>query len=488
MRIPYLLVATIFVSFVGAVPVCAKQIIKANENPIEFTANSGDKTDAFEGHFFVIENRTNPRSRKIRVNYVRFPATGKKQGAPIIYLSGGPGGSGIGTAKWRRFPLFQALREFGDVIALDQRGTGASEKAEQCSSSYQLEHQKRLSKAQVKNLYVQAAKECLTHWQAQGIDVYGYTTVQNALDINDLRQHLGAEKVSLWGISYGSHLTLAAMKLFPEHIDKVIIASAEGLNQTVKLPAQTDEYFKQLQRVIDQQPLKSKVPDLTALMKRVHHKLDQQPIQIATQSRDGSENNILLQSAHLRMMASMMIADPNQFLAVLIHMYLELDAGKTDIVKNVLSRGIFNRQPISFKLMPLAMDVASGITNERLTKVEQQARSSLLEDYLNFPMPLLNNFDAKLDLGNDFRQAPKSNIPTLLLTGSLDGRTYPNEQAQAVAGLSNLTQITVKYAGHNLFTASPEVLARMKAFLANEHVNSQAIELPLPDLSSKLQF
>lgn len=38
-----------------------------------------------------------------------------------------------------------------------------------------------------------------------------------------------------------------------DHIDKMVLASAEGLNQTVKLPARTDDYFKRLQQVINEQ-------------------------------------------------------------------------------------------------------------------------------------------------------------------------------------------------------------------------------------------
>src|SRR3546814_18583991 len=44
----------------------------------------------------------------------------------LVYLAGGPGGSGISAAEGPRFELFMALREVADVIALDQRGTGAS--------------------------------------------------------------------------------------------------------------------------------------------------------------------------------------------------------------------------------------------------------------------------------------------------------------------------------------------------------------------------
>lgn len=485
MRNKFTIVATLIslCGFVTSLSANQSSALFTNEKAIEFKANSGDVTDAIEGHFYVPENRNNKNSRNIRINYVRFPATGEKKGPPIVYLSGGPGGSGIGTAKWRRYPLFMALREFGDVIALDQRGTGQSEQAETCVSDQQLGLNQRITKQQTVNAYKAAATQCFSKWREQGIDVYGYTTEQNALDINDLRKHLKADKVSLWGISYGSHLAFSAMKLFPQQIEKVIMASAEGPNQTVKLPAQTNDYFANVQKVIDQQALKQQVPDLPALMKRVHQKLDASPLLLKIPQKDGSVTEMLFQKQHIQMLASMMIADPNQYLSMLIHTYLGLDSDNTDMLMGILQRGIFKDEPIEFRLMSLAMDVASGITQERLETVKQQAKSGLLDEFLNFPMPMLNRLDAKLDLGDDFRARTNSNIPTLLFSGSLDGRTYPLEQRESVAGLSKLTHIEVQYAGHNLYTSSPQVLERMKTFLSDKKVSEETIKLPLPKLS-----
>ena len=51
-------------------------------------------------------------------------------------IAGGPGGSGISTARGSRFPLFMAMREFGDVIAFDQRGVGQSQGNLRCNQRY----------------------------------------------------------------------------------------------------------------------------------------------------------------------------------------------------------------------------------------------------------------------------------------------------------------------------------------------------------------
>lgn len=102
---------------IGASSAATESRQYANEKEIEFTPRKGEPVSAFEGYLYVPENRNNANSRKIRIDYVRFPATGKVKGNPIVYLAGGPGGPGSGTAKGRRFPMFMALRKYGDVIA-----------------------------------------------------------------------------------------------------------------------------------------------------------------------------------------------------------------------------------------------------------------------------------------------------------------------------------------------------------------------------------
>ena len=94
--------------------------------PYTFENDKKEKVDAEFGTLLVPENRSNPESNLIELAFVRFKSTAKNPGPPIVYLAGGPGGSGIGTAKGSRFPLFMALREIADVIAFDQRGTGYS--------------------------------------------------------------------------------------------------------------------------------------------------------------------------------------------------------------------------------------------------------------------------------------------------------------------------------------------------------------------------
>lgn len=443
-----------------------------------FRAASGETVDAYSGQLMVPENWNVPDSRRIPLSYVRFPATGNKRGAPVVYLSGGPGGSGIETARRERFPLFMAMREFGDVIALDQRGTGASSSLPKCRSTHFVRDDQRYSDAEFAELHLQAARECLAFWQQAGVDIRGYTTAQSVRDLDALRRHLGARKISLWGISYGSHLALAALKSMDRHIERVVLASVEGLDQTVKSPAETDAYFARLQAAITAHPqLADQLPDIVALMQRVHARLDAEPLTLQLPLAGGNVE-FLLERRDMQQFASMMIADPAGALRLLM-LYSALDHGVHAPLLGVLARVYTPGQPIEFSPMPLAMDVASGINRDSLRKVREEAATALLGDYLNFPMPQLDGLLPELDLGDGFRSAPRSKVPVLAFSGTLDGRTYPRSQREALVSLSNVRIVEVINGGHNLFMLSPEITARIQAFMAGETVSEAPIEVPL---------
>lgn len=465
------------------------QSASAQETPIEFAPREGDSVSALQGSLDVPEHRANPESRMITLSYVRFPTTSENPGPPIIYLAGGPGGSGSGTARGRRFPLFMAMRQHGDVIAFDQRGTGGSTELPDCTSSIRLEEAEALSDGEYETAYRAAVVECRQTWRAQGVEIDGYSTQESVHDLSALREHLGAETMTLWGISYGSHLALAALNEIPDEIDRIVIASAEGLDQTVKLPARTDAYLGRLQEAVNSQPAaRAAYPDIAGLIQRVNARLEVEPLLVHVPQREGDPVPFLVQRRHAQQMGSALISDPG-FAALALAMYASLDQGDDRMVTGVLARFqsmgfLALGEPITLRAMPTAMDLASGISATRLTEFEQQRESALFGSQLNFPMPHILGAWNNFDLGESFRTGPAGNTPVLLLTGTLDGRTYPQGQAEAVSGLSNVTQVTIQNAGHNLFMSSPDVHDVIHQFMRDETIEPSMLSVDLPDLTA----
>ncbi|MBL8554944.1 MAG: alpha/beta fold hydrolase [Phenylobacterium sp.] len=439
--------------------------------PFRFRGWRGQEVDAERGVFEVPEDRRDPKSRRIPVSYVRFRSTAARPGHPIVYLAGGPGGTGSGTATGPRFPIFLALREVADVIAFDQRGTGANGRIpRRPTPKGPLPPLTREGLTAATRAEAQGA---WADWTKAGVAMRGYNTDDSADDLEDLRVHLGAEKIHLWGISYGSHLALAALRRHGDRIGDVVLASLEGQDQTVKRPARIDGYLDRVDRLLAaDRDVRAAVPDLPALMRRVHARLEADP---ATLTRpDGT--TFRLGGFAMQMTAGALIKNPDT-LAMIPRLYVGLDGGRTEVLAPLI--GALGA-PITVDGMPTAMDLASGVSRGRLAMVEREAKTAVLGDALNFPMPHLLGAIPGMDLGDDFRRPIRIPHRALLIAGSLDGRTPLAEQAEVAAQFRNKAQVLVENAGHDVFESHPEVGPLIVRFFRGERVGDTRLSLPPP--------
>lgn len=442
--------------------------------PFRFTAGNGQETDAERGFFEVAEDRRLAGSRRIRLGYVRFPSTSPNPGPPIVYLAGGPGGSGVRTAMGPRFPIFMALREVADVIALDQRGVGLSAHIPDRPAGPG--PWPALTRDGMTGWYRDEMQKAWIDWTRAGVAMTGYNTEQNADDIEDLRRHLGVERVNLWGISYGTHLALSVLKRHPQSIGRVALASLEGQDQTVKRPAHIDAFLGRVDRLLDNDPVaRAAIPDLPALMRRVHERLEADPA-VVTATGPGGPAEIRVGGFGIQLAAGGMVANPPS-LSMLPGLYLALDAGQTGALAPLMPHP---SSLFSISGMPEAMDIASGISPARLALVEQERNTAVLGDAFNFPMPHLLDTIPGIDLGPDFRASIRIDTPALLVAGSLDGRTPLEEQAEVIAQFRNRSQVLVENAGHNVFESHPEVQPLLVRFFREEPVADTTLTLPPP--------
>ena len=439
-----------------------------------FVARDGQKTEAERGFFEVPEDRRLPGSRRIRLGYVRFASTSPNPGPPIVYLAGGPGGDGSGAATGPRFPIFMALRAVADVIAFDQRGTGLSiSLPDRRATGGSLPP---LTRDGMTTWYRDEMQKAWVDWTRMGVAMTGYNTEQSADDIGDLRRHLGADTINLWGISYGTHLALSVLKRHPDAIGRVALASLEGQDQTIKRPARIDAFLDRVDSLIEDDPIaRAAVPDLPALMRRVHARMEADPVPLTVASDAGS-TTFQIGGFGVQLLTGGLVANPRT-LSMVPGLYLALEAGMTDVLSQILPdpAGLFG-----IRGMPEAMDLASGISPERLSTIEAEARTAVLGDAFNFPMPHLLGSIPGADLGDGFREPIRIDTPALLVAGSLDGRTPLEEQAEVAAQFQNRSQVRVENAGHNVFEAHPEIQTLLVRFFAGETPGDVSLSLPAP--------
>jgi pimeloyl-ACP methyl ester carboxylesterase len=140
-----------------------------------------------------------------------FPRTGKI----LIALTGGPGQPGIDFATPSSVSLAPALRQYR-LVVLDQRGTGKSGVL-------------RCPQVQALRTLDPFLPQTVAGCAAQvGPRRVFYSTPDTVLDLESLRRALGATKVALMGISYGTHVALQYARAFPQNVDRLVLDSIVG--------------------------------------------------------------------------------------------------------------------------------------------------------------------------------------------------------------------------------------------------------------------
>jgi pimeloyl-ACP methyl ester carboxylesterase len=440
--------------------------------PHAFKLRDGSILTAERGEFEVLERRSDPSSRRIRIGFLRFRSTSSRPGAPIVYLAGGPGGSGIDAAKGPRQPIFLALRALGDVIALDQRGVGVSNAIPPCRADAALNPAGGLSETTLIRQHRETLLKCVGRWRAAGVAVEGYTTTENADDVEDLRQALGAPKLRLWGISYRTHLALEVMRQHPRSVERAVLASVEGMDQTVKLPARVDAALARLASSVEPEPGSV---GLLATMRRVHARLDAKP-ELITVGEGAEAIRFTIDSFPLRMLVGGIAKNPAG-IGQLQQLYAAFDAGQGQALGPLLY-DFYLKEPPTLSGMPELMDLASGISDARLKQVAREGRDAIVGTATSFPMPQLARALPEVDLGPAFRSDVRSSVPTLVFSGDLDLRTPIEEQADATAGLANATRVTVRGGGHDLFEAHPAIPGLIADFFAGRPVTATELTVP----------
>lgn len=462
-----------------AIPVAAQQ--KAGDvkiKPYVFEHGQNQKTDAELGILLVPENRSDPETNLIELAFVRFKSTAKNPGPPIVYLAGGPGGSGIGAARGSRFPLFVALREVADVIAFDQRGTGMSKPNLTCPQRVDMAVDVALSREAVARVMRERSRDCAFYWRnIQRVDLASYNTNESADDLEDLRKALGAKQISLWSISYGTHLTLTTIRRHPKSIHRAILAGTEGPDHTYKLPSNIQTHLADLAAVIKADPdLGKEIPDFLGLMKSVFDRLDKEPAVVEiTDPRTRQKVKVTLNKFAMQFLTASNIGTeltrrfPQGYYAASKGDYSQLAQAWLGLANGGIGSA-----------MSYMMDCASGMTPGRRERIQREAKETLLEDLSNFPYPDICEEWKAPDLGDAFRVPVRSNVPALFISGTLDARTPVSNAEEYRTGFPDSTHLIIEGAVHSdpLFLSSPKIKDVMLEFMKGETVSTTKITLP----------
>lgn len=163
------------------------------------------------GTFTVPENRAKTGGRTISLRVAVVPARdGGTKADPVVHITGGPGGSAVADALGM-LSVFSELNESRDLVLVDQRGTGSSNRLD-CPPP-----RSRPTTVAAVRAYFSA---CMTSLDA---DPRQYTTVPAMDDLAEVLGALGYGQVNLYGASYGATAGQYFLAQHPELVRTVVL-------------------------------------------------------------------------------------------------------------------------------------------------------------------------------------------------------------------------------------------------------------------------
>ncbi len=181
---------------------------------------------AYCGTLRVPEDRSNPSGRQIGLNVAVVPAdAADAKPDPLFALAGGPGEASTSFFAW--LPgLYTAVHASHDIVLVDQRGTGASNRL----TLPAIPDTSRLSATEADARLSAWAKESLAGLDA---DPRMYTSSVAADDLDAVRAALGYDRIDLYGTSYGGELAQYYLRQHPDHVRVAIMDGSTPLDVPV---------------------------------------------------------------------------------------------------------------------------------------------------------------------------------------------------------------------------------------------------------------
>jgi pimeloyl-ACP methyl ester carboxylesterase len=210
------------------------------------TENGGYRADC--GTLVVPENRSDPRSRLIALPVTRILARSSHPLAPIFHLNGGPGITNM------TFPQANRLAAQHDVVMVGYRGVDGSSVLNCPEVTAALgKSADFLGKASL-SAYSQAFASCAQRLERSGVDLAGYTLEEQADDIEAARVALGYQRIDLLSESAGTRLGMIYSWMYPDSVDRSVMIGVNPPGNYIYSGAEIDQGIERYSALCAQQP------------------------------------------------------------------------------------------------------------------------------------------------------------------------------------------------------------------------------------------
>lgn len=228
-------------------------------------------TKSYEADFGTLpvpERRELQGSRRIELPIVRIRATGDHPGAPIFWFEGGPGQSNMDTFD------FDYFIEDHDHVMIGYRGVDGSVSLDCPEVTDRLRQVDDVLADETLRQVGDAYAACQARLRQAGVDIDGYTTVDVVADMESARRALGYERINILAESFGTRLAYLYGIMYPERIHRTIMIGANPPGGMVWDPKQTDAILQHYSTLWANDPAtRARTEDLASVLRTVNREM-----------------------------------------------------------------------------------------------------------------------------------------------------------------------------------------------------------------------
>ena len=384
-----------------------------------------------------------PNGETITLSVTKLPSTALEPAADAFTLiNGGPGGSSIDMLVDMAGIASSFTRE-RDVIVIDQRGTGRSAPM-RCDALTDTTNEVDFEDI------VPLTEMCLQNlpWQPEF-----FSTTVAVQDLENLRQALGYQQWSIYGVSYGTRVAMQYLRQFPDSVRSIVIDGVvppdEVLGANIAMHSET-ALQQVFERCAQDASCNTAFPNLPADFAKLKADLKRAPVStLINHPITGEPTDVELTYDHLAVWLRLALYGPetSSLIPLIIH---EAAAGKNygSIAANAL-RLIDNLT----NALNYGMHNAVMCTEDAPFYNDQQIDMEALEaTYIGSAM--YKTLDAMCSvwpqgpIHPQMKEPVTSDLPVLVLSGEFDPITPPAWGEAVMPGLSNAVHLVAPGQGH----------------------------------------
>ncbi|MEM9378884.1 MAG: alpha/beta fold hydrolase [Planctomycetota bacterium] len=444
---------------------------------LERRVHRGTGTPFVRGTYEVPENRETGEGRRIRLFLAVLPARSADPAPdPVFLLHGGPGAAATAFFP-RQVGLW--LRDRRDVVMVDQRGTGGSNRLDVPMPGNDDDLQ-----SYFETYFDRARFEAALPALEQRADLAQYTTANAVDDFDQVREALGYATLNLRGGSYGTRSALVFMRRHPGSIRTATLMGVQPIAYRNPLPHAREAQLvleRIFEEVLSTPRYRRAFGDLERKFDEIVERLEAAPAEVVVRhpatgepttvlfDRVAFAEGVRLQLYQLpsnrRLPLLLLQAHAGDFTAL-----AEASIASSRAMRGIIAWGTLLCVTASEdipRIDPDEVEAACAGTFLGTTRVGTQM--DVAEIWPVPPVPA------------SFAEPVSVDVPTLLLSGSHDPTTSATWGAEAARHLPNGLHVVVP-GGHGVF--GPEVDRLQRTFLEEGTVEGldleevEALELP----------